>query len=257
MDMVSLQPSFNNPRWVNAVFSTSELSWIWLMARVYIGWHWLEAGWHKMTSDAWMNGGDALAGFWTRAIVVPESGRPAISYDWYREFLKFMLDNGWEVWFGQLVAIGEFAVGLGLIVGALTGIAAFFGAVMNWNFMLAGTASTNPVLGIIAIGIMIAWKTAGWWGIDRFLLPVVGASWKAGTLFGGAKLLSLPDGRAAIKRVSEEWGRMLIGVAVALFALIQLEGWSQVSVLLGAGVIVATTGKGWLFVSPVPTKEQP
>jgi thiosulfate dehydrogenase [quinone] large subunit len=47
-------------------------------------------------------------------------------------------------------------------LGVFTEIAAFLGALMNWNFMLAGTAGTNPMMGLIAIGIMIAWKTAGW-----------------------------------------------------------------------------------------------
>lgn len=221
----------------------------------------MEAGWHKMRSDAWMDGGDALTGFWTRAIQEPESGRPPISYDWYREFLKFMLDNGWEVWFGPLIAIGEFAVGLGLIVGAFTGIAAFFGAFMNWNFMLAGTASTNPVLGLIGIGVMIAWKTAGWWGVDRVLLPLAWAPWRRGTFFGGAGVFSLPDGRAAIKRVTEEWGRMFLGVGVALFALIEFEGAPQIITLLVAAVVVATTGLGRFFWSPIPAQrpagEQP
>ena len=65
--------------------------------------------------------------------------------------------------FGVLVAYGEVIVGIALLVGAFTGVAAFFGALMNWNFMLAGTASTNPVLGIVAIAVIVAWKTAGWW----------------------------------------------------------------------------------------------
>ena len=176
--MVSPVSNLNNPRFVNAIFSATEFSWIWLIARVYIDWNWLDAGWHKVTSDAWMDGGTAIEGFWQRAITVPEEGRPPISYDWYREFLEFMLDHGWAVWFGPLIAVGELLVGIALLVGVFTGIAALFGAFMNWNVMLAGTASTNPVLGLIGIGLMIAWKTSGWWGVDRFLLPRVGAPWQ-------------------------------------------------------------------------------
>ena len=40
----------------------------------------------------------------------------------------------------ELVAVGELLIGVGLILGVFTGIAAFFGAFMNWNFMMAGTA---------------------------------------------------------------------------------------------------------------------
>ena len=57
-----------------------------------------------------------------------------------------MLDNGWYSWFASLVAFGEFMIGVALILGAFVGIAAFFGALLNWNFIMARAASTNPVL---------------------------------------------------------------------------------------------------------------
>ena len=63
------------------------------------------------------------------------------------------------------------AVGIGLIIGLLTGFAAFFGALMNMSFLLAGSASSNPVMFTLAIGIMLAWKVAGYYGVDRYLLP--------------------------------------------------------------------------------------
>ena len=215
--------------------------------RVYIGWNWLDSGWNKVTSDAWMSGGSALAGFWAHAVSIPEQGRPPISYDWYRQFLQFMLDNGWEVWFGPLISVGELLVGIGLLVGALTGIAALFGAFMNWNFMLAGTASTNPVLGILGIMVMIAWKSAGWWGVDRFLLPRVGAPWAPGTLFGGGKLVSVPTDRHELMMSIEEWLRMLIGVGIGLFALIELRGGLQIGILAVGALVVISTGAGWIF----------
>ncbi|MBM3944709.1 MAG: DoxX family membrane protein [SAR202 cluster bacterium] len=253
--MVALTNPLNNPRWVNSLFSTNEYAWVWLMVRVYIGWDWLHAGWGKITNDAWMNG-TSIAGFWTRAVAIPETGRPPISYDWYREFLEFMLDNGWAVWWGPMISIGEFLVGLGLLVGCLTGIAAFFGAVLNWNFMLAGTASTNPILGLLGIGVVIAWKTAGWWGVDRFLLPKVGAPWQPGTLFGGGKLFTLPSSRQEVMRVAEEWARMLIGVGIGLYALIDLTGWLQILILAIGAVVIISTGMGWLFTRRMAKTEQ-
>ena len=35
-------------------------------------------------------------------------------------------------------------IGIALILGAFTGVAAFAGGFMNWNFIMAGTGSTNP-----------------------------------------------------------------------------------------------------------------
>jgi thiosulfate dehydrogenase [quinone] large subunit len=72
------------------------------------------------------------------------------------------------------------AVGIGLILGLLTGIAAFFGAFMNMSFLLAGSASTNPVMFTLAVGIMLAWKVAGYYGLDRYVLPMLGTPWRPG-----------------------------------------------------------------------------
>jgi thiosulfate dehydrogenase [quinone] large subunit len=69
-----------------------------------------------------------------------------------------MVDQGWYDWFAWLVIGGEILLGLGLIRGGLVGIAAFFGAIMNLNFMLVGTASTNPVLFSVGIVLILAWK---------------------------------------------------------------------------------------------------
>ena len=103
-----------------------------------------------------------------------------------------MLDHGWAEWFGPLIAVGETLVGIGLVFGVFTGIAAFFGAVMN------------SVLGLIGIGVMIAWKTSSWWGVDRFLLPRLGASWQPGTLLGRAKLFSRPTSRQEVLLAMDE-----------------------------------------------------
>ncbi|MFN8515918.1 MAG: hypothetical protein U0232_29845 [Thermomicrobiales bacterium] len=48
------------------------------------------------------------------------------------------------------------------------GIAAFFGALMNMSFMLAGSASTNPVLFFLAVALILGWQVAGYYGADRF-----------------------------------------------------------------------------------------
>ena len=47
---------------------------------------------------------------------------------------------------------------------------------------MAGTVSTNPVLLIAAIALILAWKNAGYLGLDRWLLPLLGTPWKVGTI---------------------------------------------------------------------------
>jgi hypothetical protein len=70
-------------------------------------------------------------------------------------------------------------VGLALILGFLTGIAAFFGVVMNVNYLLAGTISTNPGLAILGSLLMLAWRIAGYYGLDHWVLPLLGTPWSA------------------------------------------------------------------------------
>jgi thiosulfate dehydrogenase [quinone] large subunit len=166
----------------------------WLPVRFFVGRDWLSAGWHKVTDPEWTQSGVALQSYWERAAAIPESGRPPITYDWFRQFLQYMLDNGWYTWFAKLIAWGEVLVGLGLLVGALVGIAAFFGTVMNFSFMLAGSASSNPVLFGLAVFLVLAWKVAGYWGLDRWLLSMLGTPWQPSALLGGAPL---EEGRAA------------------------------------------------------------
>ena len=55
---------------------------------------------------------------------------------------------------------------------------AFFGGFMNFNFMLAGSASTNPMLFVIAVGLILAWKVSGYIGADYVLLRYIGTPWK-------------------------------------------------------------------------------
>jgi len=86
-----------------------------------------------------------------------------------------------------LVSYGELLVGVALVLGAFVGIAAFFGALMNWNFMMAGAASTNPVLFTLAILLLLAWKIAGYIGLDYYLLALLGTPWRPGGVFSGKK----------------------------------------------------------------------
>ena len=175
---------FSDPPVARQLFGGVKWAWIWLIPRLYVGYTWASSGFGKLGNSAWTQTGAALQGFWQRAVVIPESPtRPAIAFDWYRTFIQTLLDGGHYVWFAKLLAAGEFLVGVALVLGAFTGIAAFLGGFMNWNFMMAGTASINPVLFTLSILLIMAWKTAGWWGLDRRLLPILGTPWQPGRVF--------------------------------------------------------------------------
>ena len=54
---------------------------------------------------------------------------------------------------------------------------ATFGTLMNANYLLAGTVSTNPLLFILGTWLVLAWRVAGYYGGDRYLLPLLGTPW--------------------------------------------------------------------------------
>jgi thiosulfate dehydrogenase (quinone) large subunit len=160
-------------------FQSTMAAWLWLVVRVYVGYDFLTAGWHKFTTPAWMDGsGQGILGFWQGALGTTASGAPVITFDWYRSLLQFLVDTNSAGWFSYVIVFGELAVGIGLIVGAFVGLAATGGLLMNMAFLLAGTTSTNPVLVILGVLLILAWKNAGYIGLDYFLLPLLGTPWK-------------------------------------------------------------------------------
>jgi thiosulfate dehydrogenase [quinone] large subunit len=176
--------TFSDPPFAQSLLGNTRWAWLWLIVRLYVGYTWLTSGLGKIGNPAWVQTGAALKGFWARAVAIPEPpARPPIAFDWYRAFIQALLDGGHYTWFAKLIVAGEVLVGIALILGALTGIAAFFGGFMNWNFMMAGTASINPILFTLAVLLVLAWKTAGWWGLDRWLLPLLGTPWQPGRAF--------------------------------------------------------------------------
>ncbi len=159
----------SQPRLLSFLFGDHRLAVVWLVIRLYVGWQWLVAGFEKSQSAAWTGNaaGTAIQGFVKGALAKTGGAHPDVSL-WYAEFLKnFVLPN--STIFSYLVTYGEIAVGIGLILGAFTPVAAFFGAFMNMNYLLAGTLSTNPVLLLLQFLLLLAWRTAGYFGLDRFL----------------------------------------------------------------------------------------
>ncbi len=164
------------------LFADTRLAWIWLVIRVYTGYEWLMAGTGKLGNPVWTGAkaGTVLTGFINGALTKTTGVHPDVS-GWYAGFLKaFVLPHA-AVW-SWAIALGETAVAIGLILGLFTGIAAFFGGFMNANYLLAGTVSTSPILFILATWLVLGWRVAGYYGVDRWLLPAVGVPGHPGPL---------------------------------------------------------------------------
>lgn len=174
---------FEDPPATKVLFGDVRLSWLWLIIRLYVGYEWFMAGWEKMQNPAWFgsSAGGALAGFVKGALTKSTGAHPDVQ-GWYAAFLQNMVLPNPGLW-SNLVSVGETLVGIALILGIFTGIAAFFGSFMNFNYLLAGTVSTNPLLFLLAMLVIMAWKTAGWLGLDRWILPLLGTPWTPGKVF--------------------------------------------------------------------------
>jgi len=179
---VSSTEQFPDPAISRFFLASTGSAPMWFVVRMYVGSEWLLAGWEKVISPAWGTSGKAIAGFVMGALAKTSGPNPAVQ-GWYAWFLQhIVLPNAGL--FSFLVTWGEVAVGLGLLFGILTGIAAGFGVLMNFNYLLAGTVSVNPVLGVLGLFLCFSWRVCGWIGVDRWLLPALGLPWKPGTWFG-------------------------------------------------------------------------
>ena len=122
-----------------------------------------------------------LQSFLKTSLVKAAGAHPDVQ-GWYAAFIQnFVMPHA--AGFGLVVACGEFLVGIALILGIFTGIAAFFGTFMNLNYLLAGAVSINPILLILQLFLILAWRVAGWYGLDRWLLPALGTPWQKGKAF--------------------------------------------------------------------------
>ncbi len=159
------------------------MAWFWFAVRIYVGSVWFEAGFEKVRDQSWtgVNSGKALSGFIQGSLSKTGGAHPDVQ-SWYAMFLENVILPHTALW-SHVVAYGELLVGIGLILGVFTATAAFFGSFMNLNYLLAGTVSTNPILLMLSIGLIFAWKISGYIGLDRYIFPFVGTPWQPGKLF--------------------------------------------------------------------------
>ena len=157
---------FVEPRWARFLFASTTAAWLWLVIRLYMVTVYLPAGWSKMTSGKWLFGdGAPIQGLVGGAIASEDTP------GWYVWFLQNVVQP-YAGLFATLVALGEFALGVALLVGILAGVCGFAVVFLNGNFVLAGALGSNPLLIILGALLALAWRNAGWIGLDRWLLPL-------------------------------------------------------------------------------------
>jgi thiosulfate dehydrogenase [quinone] large subunit len=135
----------------------------WLAMRVWLGIMWIQAGSAKLfgaeAAGFIHNNGAGVAGFAAHGI-------PA--YTWWGSFLhSFVVPNAG--WIGVLVAVAEFAIGVALVAGLFTRIAALGSLALLFTYVMSGTASVCAFYALFAIVILTMWRTSSWIGIDGLI----------------------------------------------------------------------------------------
>jgi len=192
MSGASGQRTLRFPDWL---YRSHAASLLWLVVRLWLGYEWLNAGYQKIwgseRSAFWFGNGLGVKGFATAGVAGSASGKGGASYGWWAGFLhNFVIPNA--SWIGKFVSVAELLIGAALILGLLTGAAALAGLSLNVIYMFSGSAGVNPAFAILALLLVLAWRNAGWIGLDRFVL-------------GGARAqhrLSAVAGRVTHRRVA-------------------------------------------------------
>jgi len=172
------------PKISRLLFADTRSAWLWLILRVYLGWEWVHAGWTKLLDPGWIgaNAGTSLVAFLNNAEQCSKACGAAVATSWYWYFINNVALPH-SILFSFLVTYGELLVGACLVIGAFTGIVATFGVFLNFNYLLAGIVSVNPLFIVVELLLILAWRNAGWYGADHYLLPGLGTPWYPGTLF--------------------------------------------------------------------------
>src|ERR1700678_2315389 len=167
-----------NVRAADWFYRSKVASGLWLVARLWLGYGWVNAGYQKLWGSEkavfWNGGGVGVKGFATAGVAGSAAGKGAgASYGWWAAFLHgFVIPNA--SWIAKVVTVSELAIGVLLILGLFTGLAAVAGLTLNLVYMFTGSAGVTPAYAIVAVFLILAWRNAGYLGLDRFALPMAG-----------------------------------------------------------------------------------
>jgi thiosulfate dehydrogenase [quinone] large subunit len=128
--------------------------------------------WGAEKAAFWNGGGAAVKGFATAGVAGSATGKGGASYGWFAGFLhNFVVPNA--SWIAKLITLSELAIGALLILGLFTGAAAIAGLGLNLVYMFSGSAGVNPAFALVALLLILAWRNAGYFGLDRVAIPMV------------------------------------------------------------------------------------
>jgi len=161
--LLSNPSELTTPRALQWLGRSKAMAIVWTAMRVWLGIMWIQAGVAKLwgaENPAFLhNNGAGVAGF-------AAHGVPA--YSWWGSFMHgFVVPNAG--WIGVLVAVAEFAIGVALVLGLFTPIAALGSLLLLFTYVMSGTASVCAFYALFSVVLLATWRTSGWIGIDGLI----------------------------------------------------------------------------------------
>jgi thiosulfate dehydrogenase [quinone] large subunit len=176
------EPLIESWAWTRALFAERNTvsGTIWLVVRLLLGWNWISGSVEKFGSysSGWADG-SVVQGFAKGGLAQMTGAHPSViggTFGWNKAWLTWVADTGYR-FIGPIIPFLELTVGVLLVLGLFTGLGAALGLVMNLSFLFAGSDGVNPVYAVAALAIIAAWRVAGYYGLDRWVLPTVGVPW--------------------------------------------------------------------------------
>jgi thiosulfate dehydrogenase [quinone] large subunit len=168
-DKVAAAPRSGNLKASEWLFRSNYASVIWLALRIWLGYQWLNAGYQKIWGSEkaffWNGGGAGVYGFAKSGVAANATPMGAVGYGWWAAFLhNFVMPNA--AWIAKIISLGELAIGIALILGLFTGLAALAAVSLNFTYMMTGNAGVNPLYALAGVMLALAWRNAGLIGLD-------------------------------------------------------------------------------------------
>lgn len=165
----------NKPMVIKHIGVSTSAAWL-AFLRIYLGYRWLMSGLEKVNSG-WLSAGDKLVAGASTSPIGPNTP------EWYANFMeKVVFPNA--LLFQIMITLGELAIGICLILGLFTVLAALGSIFMNINFMISGSGD----MWFLVVSIVMLAGAGRSFGLDYYVIPYLARVFKRFVRRGEIKL---------------------------------------------------------------------
>lgn len=180
-------------------FTHRYASPIWLAVRLYLGWTWLQVGLGQVGSG-WLTS-DPIGLMFTQIV----DGKIAVPLPFYRDVASILLEGGVSPIISHSMPIVQIAIALAFFSGVLVVPAAVGAILLNLNIILSGIGliALDGQFILLQLLLILAWPIASGIGVERLLVRVSVALWRAVKPSFGKGRVSVPAVDATAPLIGE------------------------------------------------------